>query len=87
MFYVALTIVKIFECNPRARIWDKSVEGTCINIPSLLNTSGLFNTISDLLILLVPLKAVWALNMKTKKKLGVIAVFSVGSMYVATMRT
>ena len=82
LFYIALTIVKIWECRPRARIWDRSIKGTCIDIPSLLNTSGLFNTISDLLILLVPLKAVWNLNMKRKKKLGVIAVFSVGTMYV-----
>lgn len=82
LFYIALTIVKIWECNPRARIWNKSVKGTCIDIPSLLNTSGLFNTLSDLVILLVPLRSVWNLKMRLKKKLGVIAVFSVGTMYV-----
>ena len=86
LFYIAITIAKIWECRPRARIWNKSIKGTCIDIPRLLNTSGLFNTISDLLILLVPLKAVWNLNMKWKKKLGVIAVFSVGTMYVAQVR-
>lgn len=82
LFYTALTIVKIWECSPRARIWDKSVKGKCVDIPNLLNTSGFFNTISDLLILLVPIRSVWKLNIKSKKKLGVIAVFSVGSMYV-----
>jgi len=87
LFYLALTIVKIWECSPRARIWDKSIKGRCIDIPSLLNTSGLFNTISDVLILLVPIKSVWNLNMKPTKKLGVIAVFSVGSMYVPELES
>lgn len=82
LFYVATTIVKIWECTPRERIWNRSIPGTCVNISSLLNTSGLFNTISDVLILLVPVKAVWNLKMDKARKIGVVLVFTVGLMYV-----
>lgn len=82
LFYFATTIVKIWECSPRARIWDKSIPGTCIDIPALLNTSGLFNMVTDVLILLVPVKSVWNLHMTRKRKLGVILVFTVGLTYV-----
>lgn len=58
LFYVATAIVKIWECTPREKIWSKSVPGTCIYVSSLLNTSGLFNTITDTMILLVPVKSV-----------------------------
>lgn len=77
-FYLATTLVKIFECQPRERIWDVSVPGHCINIPSLLNTSGVFNGATDMLLLLVPVKSVWRLHMSAKKKLQVAAIFTFG---------
>ncbi|MCJ1254201.1 hypothetical protein MMC24_002015 [Lignoscripta atroalba] len=80
LFYFSITIVKIFECTPRPRIWDRSVPGTCINLSILLNVSGAFNTISDVLILIIPVNAVWNLNLSTKKKVGVCLVFTVGSV-------
>lgn len=81
--YCAITIVKIWECTPRARIWDKSVEGTCVDIPSLHNTSGLFNTITDFMILLIPVKAVWNLKMQKRRKIEIVVIFTVGSMLVS----
>ena len=80
LFYIATTAVKIGECTPRPRIWDKSIEGTCISVPKLLNTSGLFNTLSDILILLVPVKSVWKLNMGIGRKVECVLLFTVGSM-------
>lgn len=82
LFYVITTLIKVLECLPRPRIWDTSIPGTCLNISEILNASGIFNTVSDVLILLVPVKAVWNLQMKRKRKAAVIAVFTVGLMYV-----
>ena len=80
LFYISTTFLKIWECIPRARIWDKSVQGRCVNVASVLDVSGFFNTVSDVLILLVPVKAVVNLQMKKKKKAGVLAIFTVGLM-------
>ena len=82
LFYSVTLFVKVWECVPRARIWDKSIQGSCLDIPKILDISGSFNTVSDILILLIPVKAVWQLQMKKKKKAGIIAVFTVGLMYV-----
>ena len=82
LFYVATFLVKIWECNPRERIWNRSLPGKCVNIASLLNTSGLFNTLTDIIILLIPVKSVWNLNMTKKRKMGVVAAFTVGFTYV-----
>ena len=86
IFYVTTTFIKVWECIPRARIWDTSIPGTCLNISKILNASGTFNSVSDVVILLVPVKAVWSLQMKRKRKAAVIAVFTVGSMYVGLFR-
>lgn len=80
LFYVSNTAAKIWECTPRPRIWDKSIQGTCIDISRLLNASGLFNSITDILILLVPVKSVWKLKMDTSRKVGCVLLFTVGLM-------
>lgn len=80
VFYFAITIAKIVQCLPRARIWDKSVAGKCLHLPALLSVSGLFNIVSDLCILLVPLKGVWNLQMSRNRKIGVYIIFTVGSV-------
>ncbi|KAL6714542.1 hypothetical protein ACLMJK_007967 [Lecanora helva] len=78
LFYLSTTIVKIWECNPRERIWNKSVEGTCVNVPALLDASGICNTLTDIIILLMPIHVVWNLKTTYWKKVGVVLVFSVG---------
>ena len=87
LFYLATFLVKIWECNPRERIWDRSIPGKCVNVSSLLNTSGLFNTLTDIIILLIPVKSVWNLNMTTKRKVGVVAAFTVGFTYVLVRKS
>lgn len=87
VYYLITMIVKIWECKPREKIWNKTIEGTCINIPSLLNTGGAFNTLTDFVILLVPLKALWKLQMKTRRKIELALLFTVGLMYALTFAT
>ena len=70
--------MKIFECNPRAKIFNSKLPGKCVDVPMLLNTSGLFNTLTDFIILLLPVKAVWNMNMKRQKKVIVVLVFTFG---------
>ena len=84
-FYAATGLVKIWGCTPRARIWDKSIPGTCLNVAAVLNTSGLFNLMTDVIILLIPVKAVWSMQLSAKKKIGVVGVFTLGLTYMPSL--
>ncbi|CAJ2509179.1 Uu.00g142050.m01.CDS01 [Anthostomella pinea] len=77
-FYGSITIVKIFECQPRAKIWDSTIPGKCIDIKWLLNASGGFNTVTDYLILLLPVQAVRNLRMDHLKRVLVVLKFTFG---------
>jgi hypothetical protein len=77
-FYGITSFVKIFECTPRARIVDKTIPGHCIDVSTLLNTSGSFNTITDFLILLLPVHAVWNMHLTKVRKVFVVLVFTFG---------
>ncbi|KAH2536824.1 hypothetical protein KXW97_006545, partial [Aspergillus fumigatus] len=63
-FYFADTIVKIFECSPRAKIWDKTLKGHCININIPIIVTSSINVASDFLILVLPIVSVWRLQMR-----------------------
>ena len=78
LFYTSTTLVKIWECNPRAKIYNPKLPGTCVEVSILFDISGAFNTMTDLIILLLPVKAVWKLNMKTRGKVLVVLVFTFG---------
>lgn len=75
---MATSLAKIWECIPREKIWDASIPGHCIDMPMLLNVSGLFNTVTDVIIVFLPVQSVWTLNMKLKKKIMVVLAFTFG---------
>ncbi|KAF2200584.1 hypothetical protein GQ43DRAFT_373488 [Delitschia confertaspora ATCC 74209] len=78
IFYMATTFVKIFMCNPIPRAWDKAIPGHCGKFPVLLLYTGVFNIISDILLVVIPLRTIWALKMSVKRKMAVCAVFAIG---------
>lgn len=78
LFYLATVIIKICECLPRARIWDPSVPGHCIDMSMVLNVGGIFNTVTDLILVIMPFKAVWNSKLKLKQKAYVILAFTFG---------
>lgn len=53
-FYLALTLVKIFECTPRSKIWRKDTPGHCVNVKLQMIATSTINMISNLSILLLP---------------------------------
>ena len=45
---------------------------------------GFLNAVIDLLILLLPIRMVWTLQMSPKRKVAVSAIFGLGLVYVAS---
>jgi hypothetical protein len=56
----------------------------CAGIHSVLAKmnviSGVFGLISDVYILIIPMPAVWKLNIRKEKKVGVYVIFSSGAL-------
>ena len=82
LFYTAITLVKIFECTPRRKIWEKSTPGRCINIAALLYVTGTVNVCSDIAILILPLNVIWHLHLPMKRRVGVSAAFAAALLLV-----
>lgn len=82
-FYSSNCLVKIFECIPRNKIWDDTVPGKCVNLVLVLNVSGGFNAISDIIILLLPIGAASQLQLSPSKRILVILGLTFGLWYVS----
>ena len=81
-FYSSVEFAVIFECTPISKAWNPLYEGGhCIDVTVLIIAESCINVISGLLILLLPLWAIWHLRMATKRKAGIIAVFTTGARY------
>ncbi|KAI0852739.1 hypothetical protein F5Y00DRAFT_272397 [Daldinia vernicosa] len=78
LYYIACFFSFLFQCTPRERIWNPVVEGSCISANGAILSVGIINLLLDFGILLVPIWAIWHLQMNPKRKFRVVAIFSVG---------
>lgn len=67
------------ECRPYDAIWKFTVPNpTCIDKGALEISTASMHLIFDVLVLLLPQKVIWSLQMSFKQKIGVSIMFSVG---------
>lgn len=80
-YSTALTLALIFACSPIQKSWDASVtQGSCINIPAVYLATAITNTVSDLILILIPVRVVWRLHLPIIPKLGVMVIFGIGCL-------
>ncbi|KAI1088162.1 hypothetical protein F5B19DRAFT_472463 [Rostrohypoxylon terebratum] len=80
LLYISSIISSAITCIPHDAIWYPWVKGTCIDRKALGLFTAFFNVFMDLIILLLPQKVIWSLQMNASRKLGVSLIFSVGML-------
>ena len=71
----------IFQCTPVNYLWDKTVSGGhCIDFGILVIVGGVVNTVTDVVMLILPMPVLWKLQMSTRKKWTVSAIFLMGGL-------
>ena len=78
LYAVALIVTITTECVGKA---DKVARGEeCVNQYAVLICASVINVVSDLMILVIPIVAIWGLHMARQQKIRLSAVFAVGSL-------
>ncbi|KAL9613858.1 MAG: hypothetical protein Q9204_008868 [Flavoplaca sp. TL-2023a] len=71
--------VSIFACSPVEKFWNTLItDGKCLNFALNILLTCLFNIITDTLILVLPSRAVWRLQIPIKKKSAITSLFAIG---------
>jgi hypothetical protein len=79
---IAFTIAVIAQCNPISSIWDSSLKVKCYNSTAIVFAGAAFSIVEDIVIILLPVRELTNLNLPLRKKLTVIFMFALGSLYV-----
>lgn len=78
-----------FNCNPPARTWHLlgwTGGGSCFDNIKTSYAVGGINIFTDIVILIMPLPLIYRLQLKLAQKLGLIAIFGTGILYVTPCR-
>ena len=82
-FYFMDIIFEIILCLPREKICNPLLtSGRCLNALVLYKATGMFNVVSDLAILIIPMFPIWELQMPLGRKFKIAGVFASGILSV-----
>lgn len=79
IYYIISTFITIFACSPREVTWNPLItDAQCLNNNTGILITCLFNIVSDIIILIPPLRAVWKLRIPIRKKVAIMLLFAIG---------
>lgn len=79
-YTVANVFAEIFQCIPMRALWDSTVNGTCMNSSARDMSTTIINLTTDIVVLILPMRPVWSLQVSTSKKWQLSAMFSLGGL-------
>lgn len=82
LWFLTHNIVASFQCIPVRKTWEMWLPGKCIDTLKFVIGTHSANLILDLIILVLPIAAVWRLHMATMSKIRVAGIFLLGGLYV-----
>lgn len=85
-YAVGFEVAAVFQCTPIEgvwRFWDGQFPTKCMDMHMLAWLAAAFNIVLDVAVLALPILGLLGLRMSWRKKLQIMAMFSVGFLYVA----
>ena len=81
-WFIACQVVEATFCLPVASWWDFSIQGTCVNYPLFYLITNSVDTLFDCLLLALPLREVYRLQMSMNRRVQLMLVFLLGGFTV-----
>ncbi|KAH8880600.1 integral membrane protein, partial [Thozetella sp. PMI_491] len=81
VFFLICFVVTLAQCNPLPKMWDLTgtMEGHCINTTVFFYFTSSFNIVTDVWILLLPIKTLRSINRPNREKVALFIIFGVGT--------
>ncbi|KAL8754929.1 MAG: hypothetical protein Q9199_003991 [Rusavskia elegans] len=87
-YMISAILAQLLQCNLVRKFWTPTIPGTCINTNPLYLSNSIINTVIDFLVLLLPVPMIVRLQVNTRTKLVLAAIFSLcsGTVVVSALR-
>ncbi|KAI1173521.1 hypothetical protein F4777DRAFT_580869 [Nemania sp. FL0916] len=82
IFYIAALILVNLVCKPLEHFWNPLIEGHCSHGRAADVASAAFNTVVDIVILVLPQTIIWKLHMGLERRIGISIIFAIGLVAV-----
>ncbi|KAK2033733.1 hypothetical protein LX32DRAFT_702450 [Colletotrichum zoysiae] len=76
--FVLFTFLVMFQCLPVQAIWDRSIDGRCLNTSIISYTGSAITIVEDIVLIIIPIPELLKLQLKPRKKLALIFMFCLG---------
>ncbi|KAI1766433.1 hypothetical protein GGR53DRAFT_205758 [Hypoxylon sp. FL1150] len=85
LFAQALTVscLVLFRCSPVRKSWDFELEGSCFDLQPLYYATFILNAITSFILFIEPIPSTWKLQISLVKRLGLVAMLSLGLLVTA----
>ncbi|KAH6672726.1 hypothetical protein F5X68DRAFT_264705 [Plectosphaerella plurivora] len=83
-YTITIAGLLLFGCSPIRSAFDPYTPGNCVNLPVLYIAIAVANTVSDVVLFIIPIPTIIKLKMPLAQKIGAGLMFGVGSITVAT---
>lgn len=91
IFTVLIEFFTLFQCRPISYNWEgwKGDYGShkCANLNARAYASSLINIAQDFVVLILPTPWLLKLNVTLKKKINILIMFSIGTLYVLVLHS
>lgn len=78
LYAAALAIVCILQCIPLSTLWGGDSNGWCMDTGPPYTVTAVANVLTDVIILCLPMKSLYGLNMPMHRKIQIMALFALG---------
>ena len=80
LLMIIILFLCIFPCSPVQYWWDKSIKGYCYPGEIRYMVTGAISVITDIIILIFPIKIIWGLQMTRRLKIGLGCILCIGGV-------
>lgn len=67
-------------CIPVYKLWTPGVEGTCIDFPAFYYGIQIPNIITDIFIVVIPIREIFGLGFTKMQKYSLVAIFGIATL-------
>ncbi|PWY78367.1 integral membrane protein [Aspergillus heteromorphus CBS 117.55] len=78
LWAVSVSLAGVFNCVPVQKFWDRAVEGSCMDTVSYYYGQQIPNILTDMVLLVMPMRSVWSLPISKRQRGLLSGVFLVG---------
>lgn len=78
LFYIGMMIFPNVACHPHDKLWNPLLAGYCTNTSISSTLVSAVNFAVDIILIILPQRVIWNLQMSIKRKIGISLIFLVG---------